>query len=577
MHYLSEEHIFLFLVQVFLLLGIARGLGQIFTRYKQPPLTAEILTGVLLGPTILGRLAPGLQATIFPPDMIQQNMLETVAWLGVLFLLMEMGLEMDLMSAWRQRGDAVKIAVSDIIIPMVVAFIPAMLIPDRFLADTEQRIIFALFIAAAMTISDMPVAARALHDLRLSKTDMGFLIMSALSVNDIIGWLVFAMVLSVSIRPDIGIVNNLLIMTGTIAFTTICLTVGRAVTSSIITKIKKHNMPEPASSLTLIWLLGLACGAITMKIGIHALFGFFVAGIMAGQSPALSQRTRQIISQMVYAVFVPLFFANIGLKIDFLAGFNWLLVLIVTVIGIGGKFLGAWLGVMLTKIGRANRLSISIAHTPGGAMVIVVGILALEYGVISEPVFVAIVFGAVASSVIIGPWMAYSIQRRPQISVLEFFSRTAVIPSLKARTREHAIEELADLAAEHENISAVQQLRQAVLDREQAKGTAMEEAIAVPHARTDLIKKPLVVIGRSTAGIEWDSPDGKPVRLIFLILTPQTDEEAQVQILGHIARAMSNPQRREQMRSAADAAAIWTVAHQAFAPQVIQKKTSSVT
>lgn len=572
MHYLSEEHIFLFLVQVFLLLGLSRGLGQIFARYKQPALTAEILVGVFLGPTILGRFAPGLHTMIFPADMVQQNMLETVAWLGVLFLLLEMGMEMDFIAAWRQRGDAVKIAVSDIIIPMIVAFIPALLIPDRFLADTNQRIIFACFIAAAMTISAMPVAARALHDLRLSKTDLGFLIMSALSINDIIGWLIFTLVLAMATKPEMGMMSNLLIMGGTIVFTIICLTVGRIGASAAISRIKKRNLPEPASSLTLICLLGLACGAITSKIGIHSLFGFFIAGIMAGQSPALSQRTRQIISQMVYAIFVPLFFANIGLKIDFLAGFNLWLVLLVTVIGIGGRFLGAWLGVMLTKIGSANRLSIAIAHTPGGAMEIVVGIIALENGVITEPIFVAIIFGAVASSVILGPWLAYSINRRKKISVLEFFSRVAIVPSIKASSREHAIGELAELAAEHESISGIEQLKQAVLEREQAGGTAMEEGIAVPHARTALIKKPLVVIGRSSGGIEWDSPDGKPARIIYLILTPQNDDESQVQILGHIARLMSESSMRNELYNAADAAAIWNVIYQALGGQVVSKK-----
>lgn len=572
MHYLSEEHIFLFLVQVFLLLGLARGLGQLFERFKQPAMTAELLVGALLGPTVLGRVAPAVHAAIFPADLIQQNMLETMAWLGVLFLLLEMGLEMDLMSAWRQRGDAVKIAFADIIIPIVVAFIPALLVPGRFLTDPSQRLIFALFMATMMTISAMPVTARALHDLRLSKTDLGFLIMSALSVNDIIGWLIFTLVLAAATQPQLGVSDHLLVMGATLLFTAICLTAGRLGASAVIERMKKRNMPEPASSLTFICLLGFACGAITSKIGIHALFGFFIAGIMAGQSPALSQRTRQIISQMVYAIFVPLFFVNIGLKIDFLTDFNWILALLVTVVGVGGRFLGAWLGVKLTNIGKTNRLSIAIAHTPGGAMQIVISLVALELGVIAKPIFVAIIFGAAISSVILGPWLAWSIRRRKQISVLEFFSRSAINASLKAATREHAIEELADLAAEHENISAAIPLRQAVLDREQAKGTAMEEGVAVPHARTDLIKRPFVAIGRSRAGIDWDSPDGQATRFVFLILTPKTDEEAQVQILGHIARVMSHPHTREQIAGAEDTAAIWAVVKKAFGPQIVRKE-----
>ena len=93
---------------------------------------------------------------------------------------------------------------------------------------------------------------------------------------------------------------------------------------------------------------------------IYARYGFFVAGIMAGQSPALPERTRQIISQMVNALFVPLFFTNIGLKIDFVGGFNLLLCSLFLIIGFGGRFLGAWAGVAFTKVPQTNRLSIAL-------------------------------------------------------------------------------------------------------------------------------------------------------------------------------------------------------------------------
>ena len=93
-------------------------------------------------------------------------------------------------------------------------------------------------------------------------------------------------------------------------------------------------MPEPASSLTFICLLGLIFGAITQKIGIHALFGFFIAGIVGGEAKNLSEESRRVISQMVHAVFVPIFFVNVGLKIDFLEHFNVGIVALVTVIGI---------------------------------------------------------------------------------------------------------------------------------------------------------------------------------------------------------------------------------------------------
>ena len=103
-------------------------------------------------------------------------------------------------------------------------------------------------------------------------------------------------------------------------------------------------------------------------------------------------------------------------------------------------------------------------------------------------------------------------------------------------------------------------------------GTAMEEGIAIPHARTDLIKKPLVVIGRSLAGIDWNSPDGKAAQFIFLILTPKSYSDAQVQILGHIAQVMSNPNVQEQLHNASDSSTIWNTIYQFLKPQVVSKK-----
>lgn len=573
MHYLNEQNIFIFLVQIVILLGLARGLGEVFRKWKQPPLTAELLVGILLGPTIMGRFMPFWHQAVFPNDIIQQNMLETVAWIGVLFLLLETGLEIDFASAWRQRGDALKIALADIIVPMIIAFVPCFLFLNHYLANPEQRLFFAIFMATVMTISAMPITARVLHDLKLSKTDLGFLIMSALSVNDIIGWLIFILVLGFFTQAGLDLMKIFITAGTTIAFTVICLTFGRKLADKVITGIKKRKMPQPGVPLTFICLLGALCGAITQKIGIHALFGFFIAGIMAGGSRALSENVRQVISQMVYAIFVPLFFVNIGLKVDFLKSFDIFLILFISVIGISGRFLGAWIGVNLTKLSKTNRLSIAIAHTPGGAMEIVVGLLALEYKLITEPIFVAIVFGAVISSVILGHWFDYSIKKRKKVSILEYFSAQGIIGNLKHNDRNKAIEELCELAADQDESPDAKTIYQAVIKRETEMGTAIEEGISVPHARLSDIKRPLVLFGRSTDGIEWNAPDGKPVHFVFLILTPKEDYDAQVQVLGFIAKTMSEKKNRTDIKEAADSHEIWSLFQREFSgKQVIKSK-----
>ena len=573
MHYINEQNIFLFLVQIVVLLGFARGLGELFRLWKQPPLAAELLVGVILGPTVLARVLPSWHQALFPRDIIQQNMIETVAWIGVLFLLLEAGLEIDFASAWRQRGDALKIAISDIVVPMVIAFIPCFFLPDHYLANPDQRVLFCFFMASAMTISAMPITARVLHDLKLSKTDLGFLIMSALSVNDIIGWLIFTFVIGFFTQDSLDFGKILVITATTIMFTGVCLTVGRRIVDKVIITIKAKHMPQPGTQLTFICLLGALCGAITQKIGIHALFGFFLAGVMAGGSRALSENVRQVISQMVYAIFVPIFFVNIGLKVDFLKNFDGFLVLFISVVGILGRFLGAWLGVNLTSLSKTNQLSIAIAHIPGGAMEIVVGLMALEYGLITEPIFVAIVFGAVISSVILGPWFYYSIRRRKEVSVLEYFAARDIIDVLKHNERDTAIQELCELAGRQDDLPEAKSIYEAVIKRENEMGTAIEEGIAVPHARFSAIKRPVICFGRALNGIEWNAPDGRLTRLIFLILTPEDDDDSQVQILGFIAKTMSDDNLRKAVMEKQDAAGIWLLLQKAFATKNIVRRS----
>ncbi|MDD5555658.1 MAG: cation:proton antiporter [bacterium] len=565
MHYLDESHILLFLVQVFILLLCTRGLGELFRRWNQPPLTAELLVGIALGPTILGRLLPALHGALFPADAVQQNMLETVAWIGVLFLLLQTGIEIDFSIAWRQRGSALTIALLDIVIPMAVAFLPCLLLPDRYFAQPGQRIIFSLFMATVMTISAMPIAARVLHDLNILKADLGFLIMSALAVNDIVGWVLFTIVLGLFTRTavDLGAVG--LVFAGTIGFAALALTVGRRLSNAALLSMQRSRLPEPATSLTFACLLGLLFGAFTQWLGIHALFGFFIAGVIMGEARTLSEETRSVITQMVHAIFVPLFFANIGLKIDFGAKFDLPLVAFVCLIGVLGRYLGAWVGVTCTRVPRINRNAIAIAHTPGGMMEIVVALVAFEAGLIIGTVFVAVVFSAVFSSVIMGPWLRFALNRRAAVRVMDYLPPESVVPALAPHDRDGAIAALAGIAAGRTTAAPAGEIVRAVLAREREYGTAIGDGVAVPHARVAGVREPVIVFGRSLAGIDWDAPDGRAAHLIFLLVMPEALEDVHVQILSGIAAMAQRREGREALEEARDAAGLWEALAAGFA------------
>lgn len=561
---LDESNILLFLIQVLILLGLARGLGLVFARFGQPSITAEILVGVVLGPTLLGRALPGLQQALFPADPIQQSMLDAVAWLGILFFLLDTGLDTDFATAWRQRREALVISAADTFIPILIAFVPCMLLPDAYLVDPQRRILFAVFLATIMTISALPVTARVLQDLDLYRTDMGLLIICALTINDVTGWLIFAILLGFAAEGAVDAVNIPLMLTATILFAFACLTVGRRLTNSALERFHAWKLPEPGTSLTFLCLLGLLGGIVTTWIGIHALFGFFIVGIMAGEARALTENTRQVMRQMVRAVLVPLFFATIGLRVDFAGNFDPPLVLMLLAVGIGGRFLGAWLGATWAGQPRISRHLIGAAHTPGGEMQIVIGMLALDYGVISERVYVAVIFGAVASSIALGPWMRRALRAMHARSVLDCFPLDAVHPELEAGERPAALRELCGVAARHVPDLDPDSVYAAVVAREEAMGTSLGQTVAVPHARIAGLRRAVVVSARSRNGVDWNAPDGLPARLVFLVLTPREDPEIQIQILGAIASALRTEAARRVLLDAGSPDAFHRALHHAL-------------
>ena len=553
MHYLDEGNIFLFLVQVTILLGLSRILGEVLRRRGQPAVVGEMFVGLLLGRTVLGRVAPEWYQTLFPADLLQWTMLNTIAWLGLVGFLLKTGLETDFSAAWRQKGDALIVSLCDLVIPAAIAFGACLLLPRSFTAGAARPLIFASFIAVMTTISALPVTARVMQALNISKTDMGFFTTCALTITDVAGWLLFAVLLGTFSATNQSLPDMALMVVATIAFVGLCLGVGRAAASLVISRLQAWQVPEPGASVTFICLLGLACGAITMSLGVHALFGFFIAGIVAGEIKAISERSREVFGQFVQGLVVPLFFARIGLKIDVLANFNPWLVLFVVCLGVIARFAGAWIGVTLSQQPRTNRLPIAIAHISGGEMQIVVAILALQCHMINETVFVAIVCGALITAVIMGPWMRMALRRRKEGLLLAFVPGRMPVVELLDDNRNNAISTLCAAAARQDETLDAEKIARAVLTREEDKGTGIEEGIAVPHARLTHLARPLIVFGRSMAGIDWNAPDGKPAQHIFLVLTPATGADVQLHILRAICLAMRHATLRAAILAAHDA------------------------
>ena len=209
-----------------------------------------------------------------------------------------------------------------------------------------------------------------------------------------------------------NVAGLLLIVGGTVVASGLAMTFGRTLTTRILQWFDARGLPNPATQLSFVVCLGLFCGIGMHAIGVHPIFGFLIAGVMAGDQRALSEHSRSVISQMVESIFVPLFFAGICLHVNFAAHFDPSQVAIVTALSIFGKFLGAWIGTFGARVPAFDRLPVAIAHVPGGSMGVLLAVVGRRAEVIDEPLFVAIVFASIASSLVVGPAFSWSLRRR---------------------------------------------------------------------------------------------------------------------------------------------------------------------
>jgi len=299
----------------------------------------------------------------------------------------------------------------------------------------------------------------------------------------------------------------------------------------------------PGGVLGFVFTLTMAGAAFTEYAGIHAVFGAFVIGIAIGESGHLRKRTSEHIHQIVTNVFAPFFFASIGLRTNFAANFH--LGLTATVIGVAcvGKMLGAGWGARLGGMDRTSSVVVGLGMNARGAMEIILGILALQAGLIRESMFVALVVMALFTSLLSAPAIHFLVHRRRTLTLKDTVTAKLFLPNLAARTRLGALREMCEVAADAVS-NAPERLFRLVSERERVLASGWENELAVPNARVNGLTRPLVVVAKS-GGIDFDARDGKPARLIIMILTG--DNQSQHDLLGDASELFSQREAVERV------------------------------
>ncbi|AYB31132.1 cation:proton antiporter [Chryseolinea soli] len=400
------------LVQLSIMLVMGRLFAEVFRKLNQPAVVGEIIAGILLGPTVLGMIQPEWFEALYPQNAAAGIVLTGFVQVAVIMLLFIAGLEVDLHIVVQQGRQALITSMFGLVIPFSLGFIFPYFFPTFFgIADANGRLTFALFMGTAMAITALPVIVRILMDLNLFKSKMGLLVVASAMVDDLIGWIIFSVLLGLigkKTGDHMPLLNTIVL---TIGFAAFMLTIGRGLLNRLLPWINK-KMAWPGGVLSVSLALCFLAGAFTEYIGIHAIFGSFIMGVALGDSEHFSERAKEIVHQFINNIFAPLFFVSIGLRVNFFLNFDFGLTLIILVIAFAGKIVGSGLGTRLGGFSWKESLAAGFGMNARGAMEIILGLIALENGLINERVFVSLVIIALITSMTSGPLMKWSLARK---------------------------------------------------------------------------------------------------------------------------------------------------------------------
>lgn len=406
---MTHQELVSFFLQLGIMLVVALLCGQMMRKINQPAVLGELIGGIFLGPTVFGLLMPRLSAQLFPTEGMVATSLDTVLKLGMLFFLFVAGLEVKL-KGLRQNGLSVATtSLCGVLIPFALGFGAVWFWPNWWGAAGDDALLLAFFVGAALSISALPVIARILIDLKLIQTDTGVVIMAAATINDLIGWSLFAVILS-SVIPGSDSKSLWLTLGSVAGFTLLILVTGHWIGQPLLQRLRT-TLVWPGGFISLITIFILIAAALAETIGLHAIFGAFLIGVALGQTDETDNQVHDIIYQFAISFFAPLYFVSIGLKVNFTAYFDGWLVLVVLIIASLGKIGGAGLGARLGGIPTRQALAIGFGMNARGAMEIVLATVALEYRLINEHLFVALVITALVTSLVSGPAMQQLISK----------------------------------------------------------------------------------------------------------------------------------------------------------------------
>jgi Kef-type K+ transport system membrane component KefB len=413
---ISAHGLLLLLLQLGLLLGLAIVLGRLASRLSMPAVVGELTAGVLLGPSLLAHLSPGLSDWLLPRDANQMHLLDAVGQLGVLLLVGVTGMHIDLKLVRRKGVTAARISAGGLIVPLGLGIGLGFVLPAFLLMPGTERVVFASFIGVAMGVSAIPVIAKTLLEMRLLHRNVGQLIMTAATVDDIVGWLLLSMV---SALATTGLMAGqvALSVASLIALVVITVVLGRPVVN--VTMRLAGRSAEPGAGVAAAVALLLLAAAGSHALGMEPVLGTLLCGMLIGSSRWVDLDRLAPLRTLVMAVLAPIYFATAGLRMDLTAlGQPAVLVsaIAVLLVAILGKFIGAYAGARAGRLNHWEGLALGAGLNARGVIEVIVATVGLRLGVLSTATYTIIVLVAIVTSLMAPPLLRYATRR---IAVIE--------------------------------------------------------------------------------------------------------------------------------------------------------------
>jgi Kef-type K+ transport system membrane component KefB len=392
------------LIQISVILVVSYSVGWLLSNFNQPQVVGEMVAGIMLGPSLLGWLAPDLSARIFPAESL--GFLYALSQVGLLLFMFMVGLELDTHKLRRLGPTALVISQTSIVVPFVLGALLAFHLHPIVAAEVPFTG-FVLFMGAAMSVTAFPVLARILNERDLLRTRVGALTIVCAAVDDVTAWCFLAVILTM-IRSELNHLPLWQMLIGIAIYLAVMLFVLRPMARRLAARHQEAKLTDRVVAILLLCML--ASSWATEGLGIHALFGAFLAGAIIPKDNGFAEDLRNKLRPLVVVFLVPLFFSLTGLRTSLgliNSGDMLFYCGLVFIVAIAGKFGGSTIAARVMGTPLRESAAIGILMNTRGLIQLVILNIGLDIGVLTPPLFSMMVMMAVGTTLMTTPVLAW--------------------------------------------------------------------------------------------------------------------------------------------------------------------------